>query len=354
MIQANNTLSRDDPELLRIRDELLIYASAKFYERHPEYVQRFGARGREACKEDFAFHLDFLLSAVELGSAEPFSGYVKWVREVLSVRGIGSGHMQESLAIMGDFLESSVLAQPLRERLLAFLHQGIAVLGEAAGEWVWPNKHRPAPRIQLESFVGSLVGGNRQAAQLLINQELDNGADLLDVGVDIIQPALYRIGDLWQKNQISVAQEHLATAICQNLLAGAYSCGLFPLAQDSKGKALLLCVEGNQHSLGLRVVSDALESHGWETQFLGRDVPTNALLKQMEAFRPDMLALSVSLPQQLNAAKRLIASIRSEFSTTRPHIVMGGLAANQFDGLWKMAGADAWSASARTMVAELQ
>lgn len=55
----------------------------------------------------------------------------------------------------------------------------------------------------------------------------------------------HEVGNLWQRNRITVVQEHLASAISQNVLVGAYLKASFlaPIGQS----AVFACVEGNHH-----------------------------------------------------------------------------------------------------------
>jgi hypothetical protein len=59
-----------------------------FYARHPDWVERFGVRGRRLSVEDAVYHQQFLAAAVESGTVEPFLDYVRWSRRVLEARGI--------------------------------------------------------------------------------------------------------------------------------------------------------------------------------------------------------------------------------------------------------------------------
>ncbi len=149
--------------------------------------------------------------------------------------------------------------------------------------------------------------------------------------VEIIQPAMVEIGRLWQQNKLTVAQEHLATAISQNVLARAYSKAEF--ADPIDRKALCACIEGNHHALGLRMISDAYEISGWDVCFLGSNTPSNSIISQVDIEKPDVLALSVSMPHQFITLGNLLAQLRSEMGTQLPAIVLGGLAINNYQQL---------------------
>jgi methanogenic corrinoid protein MtbC1 len=113
---------------------------------------------------------------------------------------------------------------------------------------------------------------------------------------------------------------------------------------------LLACVEGNNHTIGLRMVSDAFQLAGWDVQYLGASVPTRALVGQAAEWKPDLIGLSVSFAQQLRAVKEVVAQLGDRLGNTRPAVIIGGLAINRFNRLAKMVGADSWSADAAAAV----
>ncbi|MCW8885508.1 MAG: B12-binding domain-containing protein, partial [Motiliproteus sp.] len=197
----------------------------------------------------------------------------------------------------------------------------------------------------------ALMDGNRRNAEEVVEQGLDDGLHMVDVAVDIVQPAMYEIGYLWQANRITVAQEHLATAISQNALARAFIRSEFEAPNGRT--ALLSCVEGNHHQLGLRMVSDALETKGWEVNYLGADTPTNDLIKHIDKVSPDTLALSVSMPYQLLELTKLTEIINSNFAGKAPVVIIGGLALNTHPMLTKKLWGDYHFVDARTLLEEL-
>lgn len=61
-----------------------------------------------------------------------------------------------------------------------------------------------------------LRGDRREALRVVIDEGLAGGATVPELHLRVVQPAQYEIGRLWQENKISVAEEHLATAICRS------------------------------------------------------------------------------------------------------------------------------------------
>jgi methanogenic corrinoid protein MtbC1 len=115
-------------------------------------------------------------------------------------------------------------------------------------------------------------------------------------------------------------------------------------------RVVLACVEGNKHSVGLQMVADAFLLAGWDAQFLGADVPTSSLIRHLEQVKPDLLGLSVSLPQQLRVVKAVMSRLTQSLGVSRPPVIIGGLAINQFDSLADKLAADGWSPNARSAV----
>src|SRR4051794_4024706 len=68
----------------------------EFFQRHPDWEERYGERGRQRGIEDAGFHLDFLAGAIESGEPAAFESYARWTAGVLGARGIGP-HVAENL-----------------------------------------------------------------------------------------------------------------------------------------------------------------------------------------------------------------------------------------------------------------
>ena len=140
----------------------------------------------------------------------------------------------------------------------------------------------------------------------------------------------------------------MATAIVQSVM----TVGLLrsPLPTAINKRVLLACVEGNNDAVGLRMVADAFQLSGWDVQYLGANVPTIALIKHIGEWKPDLVGLSVSFPQQLRVAKAVAAQMNARFGEARPARMLGGLAINRFNQLADMVGADAFSTDAQAAV----
>src|SRR6476619_7195365 len=65
------------------------------------------------------------------------------------------------------------------------------------------------------------VGDPNEAADL-IDGALEAGLSAVDVQSRVIAPAMWWIGELWERGALTAAQEHLATAVSHHVLTHMY------------------------------------------------------------------------------------------------------------------------------------
>jgi DNA-binding transcriptional MerR regulator len=110
--------------------------------------------------------------------------------------------------------------------------------------------------------------------------------DALVAGV--VLPYLRELGERWQRGEASVAQEHFASTVLRGRLLGlarGWGRGLGPLA-------LLACLPGEQHELGLIAFGLALRSRGWRIAYLGSDTPLDTIDDAARSLAPALVVLT--------------------------------------------------------------
>src|ERR1700710_787028 len=127
------------------------------------------------------------------------------------------------------------------------------------------------------SYGDALRVGEPGAAADLIDDARDAGLSPVDVQSRIVAPAMYRIGDLWERGALTIGQEHLATAVSHHVLTRLYPKLLrHPLREGDL--AVIAAVQGEHHVLGLRMVADVFEGAGFDVRFMGADVRLDDLV----------------------------------------------------------------------------
>lgn len=178
-------------------------------------------------------------------------------------------------------------------------------------------------RLYLDALRAADVAGAYRVAR----GALEEGMSVPELYQRVIAPAMHEIGALWEKGALTVADEHLATALTHRVLAALRP----PLRVEAKadpaakGRVMLAAVEGEQHALGLRMAADVCEDAGFEAIYLGADVPTEALLQAVDSLSPDLLALSATMPEPASRLEGVAAIV----SRSHPQLdlLIGGQAA---------------------------
>lgn len=122
---------------------------------------------------------------------------------------------------------------------------------------------------------------------------------------------MHELGRLWEEGVITVADEHLATALTYRVLAALRPGVMTGERSVGRPRAMLAAVQGEQHALGLRMAADLLEDVGYEAIYLGADVPTEALMRAIASFSPDLLGLSVTMPELGTVLESTVEGVRS-------------------------------------------
>ena len=337
--------------LQRNADEISREVTDSYFKMHPECYRSNPHKIRAMCKVDFNHHLKFLASAMITATPEIFVEYTMWLKDVLQSRLLSLQHPIDSFALMLQFIK---LRLNESDQLIAtqVIEAGLDALKKER-----PNKSNSQYLSEKSKNVSpdytlSLVEGDRKQAENIIRNSTESGVSLIDVEVGIVQPAMYDIGHLWQQNKITVAQEHLATAISQNALARAFATADF--ADPVDRSTICACIEGNFHSMGLRMVSDAFELSGWDVDYLGADTPNSSIVSQVDAVRPDVLSLSLSLPHQIIVLKQLLEQLQAEMGSQMPSIVVGGLAFNNHKSLSSRVDVDNWYIDAKAVMDDIK
>lgn len=339
-----------------LADHAVAWVTDTIHDRYAQVLTPFGTTGRFQTRDDLYSITEFLSGAVELHAPAYFTDYVRWLAGLLKRRGLAVEMLAESLILLDAFLKERLRPDDLAE-VAPLLGAALAALATAPDDAAsLCDRPRPEASSDTGTLMRSLICGDTIGARALVLGHVDRKHDYVAVATRLLQPALYEIGTMWARQEITVAQEHLASVIVQFLLVELYlgSHHTPPPANGTRRKVLLAGVEKNRHAVGVQILADALDLSGCRVQLLGADTPTAALLAQVDAFAPDIVGLSASLVRQLPIMARTIAALRHEFGPRRPHIMVGGIAVNQFEGMWRRLGADAWSPDAEAALAELR
>jgi methanogenic corrinoid protein MtbC1 len=119
------------------------------------------------------------------------------------------------------------------------------------------------------------------------------------VCLEVLQKGLQMIGDGWYEGTVSVQQEHFASALAMRRVDAML--GASPLPTRT-GRILMACPPGEEHVFGQALLQLLLRRRGWETIYLGSNVPLERLESSVEMVRPHLVILTA---QRLQTAASL-------------------------------------------------
>ena len=182
-----------------------------------------------------------------------------------------------------------------------------------------------------------VVGARREALDIVVEEALWQEVPVSSLYLEVIQPAQYEIGRLWEEGRITVAHEHLATDISRSALAHLHP--HLPSEPSNRKRAVVACVEGELHELGALMVAHFLEMAGFEVHQLGANVPDRSLVEFVRERSVDLLALSATTSSSLTALTETIARVRGA-AGDGVVIAAGGQTLSRRPGLARRLGAD--------------
>lgn len=189
-----------------------------------------------------------------------------------------------------------------------------------------------------EALLAALLAGDSAAARAALGRMRADMVAPADIYLRVFTPCMITIGELWERNQLTVAEEHLATAITERLimeLSPSFEDGSLA---DAQGTALIGCVAGERHVLGARMLADLLRTYGWRVLDMGADVPSHDWVKLALRFNVDLVALSVNMSSNLLSAQSLIAELRA--ASPSLFVLVGGAVFAHEPDLWRKLGAN--------------
>jgi methanogenic corrinoid protein MtbC1 len=180
----------------------------------------------------------------------------------------------------------------------------------------------PGPDQAYARYLEALLQGDRKRCRDEFEARLASGAELRSLYQDLLQRSLYDVGVLWEQGRITVATEHLATAITESMLTLAYP-KLFAGPRVDRS-AVVACTANEYHQIGGKMVADLFELSGWRGYFLGANTPLQGLLSLLKEKLPYVTALSVTVSFGLESLVNAAEEIRGRYPAMP--ILVGGQA----------------------------
>lgn len=197
-------------------------------------------------------------------------------------------------------------------------------------------------------FESALLEINRIKAADIFNkcfQEKNSFAILEKMAINTLE----RIGEGWERGDISLSQVYMSSIICEELIERYLPKFQVELKNTPK---IAIGVLRDQHSLGKRIVYSIIRTGGFEVVDLGQGLSVDDLVKKTIDNGIEILLISTLMLPSALKVKEVKEKLISQGATTK--IIAGGAPFRLDSNLWKSVGADADGKNASTIIKTIE
>ncbi len=190
------------------------------------------------------------------------------------------------------------------------------------------NKNEPDKAVVegfVENLVDSLLNGDKENCEIILDALFRHNFSPNNTYSLVFAPSIKAVGELWHQGRITVAHEHLASQIIEDLIKlVSEKSPRLPLNGMS---ILITSVEGERHSLAAMMFANLLGLEGWKVYYLGPETPAGDVAAYVDQREIDAVGLSIIVEQNLEKAEDCVESLKG--LSKSPLILLGGPAAKK-------------------------
>ncbi len=244
------------------------------------------------------------------------------VSEATIKRWADAGHLHSQKTIGGHrrFTLSEVLRFQSERGLRAHQERGTKAQASPAAS---ARQSATARRNQArEQFFAAIANGHEAAAAAILLQQHLDSMPPIRILEEIVAASLHRVGDLWHGDEMSVADEHLATRTAIRAIETLRAV-IRPAELD--GPVAICCaVEDELHDVATLCVQVLLETEGWSVRNFGANTPFFALSETVNKHRPRLVCISSTTNIALSRYAREYEQFQTVARKHHARIVLGG------------------------------
>lgn len=243
------------------------------------------------------------------------------------------------------------IMNPYNEDMQSVLSASLALLGKDPRGIAFSKAHATAPEPAakkpqqrggslIDQIKECVIDGEKEAIVPLVKQALESGMDTNEVTADGLTAAMQVVGDDFGAGRVFLPQVLLSAETMRAAFDTIKE--LIPPKQGdgaTKGTVVLATVKGDVHDLGKNIVSALMENSGYHVEDLGKDVPTEDIVRAAIEKDADIVGLAALMTTTMTEIDKVIAALREAGSNAK--VMVGGAAVTQ--DYADEAGADAYA-----------
>ncbi len=168
-----------------------------------------------------------------------------------------------------------------------------------------------------------LLAGDENGTFQALESAMAAGADADEVYLDILAPALTEVGQRWHDGELTISDEHVATATAIRVV-GRLGSRIAGRPGRNRGTIVLATIANDHHFLPTAILRDLLRNRSFDVIDLGGNTPPDSLVERVRR-TPDVVAVGLSATAQgaSEATAETISKLRAHLPDL-PIVVGGG------------------------------
>lgn len=142
-----------------------------------------------------------------------------------------------------------------------------------------------------QQWIDACLAYDERRAEELLNQAFTLYSPET-VALELLQRGIAEVGEGWYRGEVTVQQEHFCSSLAVRRLEALVMATPAPIRP---GRILAACPPGEQHIIGLLLLTLLLRRRGWEVVYLGANVPLEQLETTVSVIQPQLVLMSAQL-----------------------------------------------------------
>lgn len=167
-----------------------------------------------------------------------------------------------------------------------------------------------------EAWIAACMAFDRPKAEQLLSQAFSL-FEPEQVCLHVLQKGMAQIGMAWEQGDVTIQQEHFASALTMHRLETLVSSTPLPYRQE---RILVGCAPEDHHTFSPLLLTYLLRRQGWDVIYLGANVPAVAFGRTVNQLKPNLVIISA---QRLYTAATLL-DVARDFQNHNITFAFGG------------------------------
>jgi methanogenic corrinoid protein MtbC1 len=186
------------------------------------------------------------------------------------------------------------------------------------------------PAFDFDSLQKKLLIAIHHMDEIAVSRVIAEGlmvASVEEVGLQLLQPTLYEVGERWATGRLSVTTEHVSSNLIRSHIAQLARISPPPLRDE---QIMVACAPGEFHDIGPLLVALFLRRRGFDVIYGGANVEADSFIADVLRLNPNAVCLSASTPQTAQTLRDVFEALKDEYAGV---LAYGGRAFNEHEQL---------------------